>query len=495
MKKFDLLKYGKYIPLLLVTVNFIVKGWFLASTSIGGDEPFSIYFSQLGVPDIITFLSKGNNPPLYEIILHFWIKFFGISEWAVRFPSLLFSCLTVYFIYKLGIAHLNRRIAVWSSLVFIFSNYQIQFSHEARVYSLLGLLSILSVYYYLNIIAQFRQSGEISLNSKQLFGKLLIKYLVVNILLIYSHYFGFFILIVQLLFLIFNKELFLGLRKQIVWVFGVLLVMYLPNILVFVHRFYESSVHGTWVEAPSGLISIYFMLKNFSNEPVVAVFIILIMVYSIISRFISHNAEKYSINQRFIVFWFVFVFLLMFVVSFKIPMFIDRYVMPAAIAYSLLVGILADRVIAAPVFKYIVPVIVCILFTVTVKPNITNKRNVRETVCKIKEIATPKTLTIICPYDFILNFSYYYNLQIFQKADLSGNYQQINRQLKVDNIYGVNSINDVAFHNHDKVVYLDAASEFTCPGNSILDSLKKSYVLVNQYKFYKIFNVYEFKRE
>lgn len=188
-------------------LNLLVKGLFITSNSIAGDEPFSIYHAQMDVPSIIQQLTSGNNPPLYEIMLHFWIELFGISALAARLPSLIFSTLTVLFIYKLGRSFFYRRVAVTAALLFVFSDYHVLFAHEARAYALLGLLSVVSMYYYLKIVVHenFRFTFIIS-------------FVVASVILIYTHYFGLFVLWVQFVFLLFRKDLLYKYRRYfIVW--------------------------------------------------------------------------------------------------------------------------------------------------------------------------------------------------------------------------------------------------------------------------------------
>jgi mannosyltransferase len=82
--------------------NFFSKYPYLNTRDLSWDEPFSAFYSQYSVSQIIKELALGNNPPFYGIFLHFYTAVFGLSEFALRMPSLLFSCVTVALLYFTG---------------------------------------------------------------------------------------------------------------------------------------------------------------------------------------------------------------------------------------------------------------------------------------------------------------------------------------------------------------------------------------------------------
>ena len=176
-------------------------------------------------------------------------------------------------------------------------------------------------------------------------------------------------------------------------------------------------------------------------------------------------------------------------------MFLDRYLMPAAVAFVLVLGIAVDYIISKPKYNYIVPIIICLLLIATVKPSITNKRNVEETVEKIKEIKDTNTLVIICPSHFILNFAYYYDKEIFKDYTNDDTYSNINNALSLKNIYGINHISEIDYKKWEHIVFLDAAASFSYPDNDIINTLNANYSVQNEYKIYEIFDVIEYKVE
>lgn len=481
------------IASVFVLINFLIKGLFLQNNSLGLDEPFSVYHAQMDVASIINLLSTGNNPPLYEIILHFWIKLFGISEFSVRFPSLIFSCITVLFIYKIGIKHLNNRVALYASIIFIFSNYHILFAHEARVYAFLGMLSTLSMYFYLEILdigkSNLQKNAKISFSNNDKIK--FITLLLLNVLLIYSHYFGFFILITQFLYLIFNKKLIIRYWKQILIGISIITILYIPNIIVIWSRFLDSSANGTWVKPPIGFESLYNMIWQFSNAPIVAVAVITVFAAAIVKYFIRKKFKPIKPYYSLMILWFIFILFFMFEISYIIPMFIGRYLITAAIAFSFVLAIAIDYIIEKPKLNYIIPGIICLLFIATVKPNITNKRNVEEVVNKVNEIKNPNTLVLISPQYFILNFAYYFDNEAFKNYNTLDIYSNIDSALMLENIYDINNTNNIDFKQWDHIVIVKASANPIFP--NIENELNTNYSLINNYRIYEIFNVMEYK--
>lgn len=476
----------------LVLINFIIKGLYLSNNSLAGDEPFSVYHAQMDVVSIIKILSEGNNPPLYEILLSGWIKLFGISEFAVRFPSLIFSSITVIYIYKFALTFINKRVAIYAGILFIFSNYQILFAQEARVYALLGLLSIASMYYYMRVMRFCFNSLTIKEEIKPNIRINIASLLITNTLIIYAHYFGCFILFIQFLFFISNRAILLKNWKYLILSISIICLLFTPNLLVLINRFLDSSSNGTWLESPNGIESIYNMIWKFSNAPVVASIVIVLLVSAIVKYLIKRKAEQKNKGIMLVVFWFTFLFFFMFGISYIIPMFIDRYLMPVSIAFCLLLATSADYLVQKHKFRYIIPGFILLLFTLTVKINISNKRNVKETVAQIVQLKDRQTLVIICPHHFTLNFMYYYDQTVFKDFNTSNIYFNIDKALHRNHIFGINNIKEIDINKWKKIVFLDAAASFTYPNNGIQQELEAKFEKVNSYHFYEIFNVTEY---
>ena len=471
-----------YLPLFFVFLNFVIKGLFLDSNSLGGDEPFSVYHSQQSLSNLVEIFQNENNPPLHFVILHYWINLFGISEISVRIPSLIFSSLTVLFIYKIGWRFFHLRVAIIASILFTFSTYQVIFAHEARAYALMGLLTAASMFYFMKIII-----------SKDRSKRTLFWFFLVNTLLIYTHFFGFFVLFIQFFFVLLQRDLLKEYYRFLILFVGVLLLAYSPYMWIILNRFTSSAQGGTWLTPPSGMNALYEMLRAFSNAPVTAVFTIAVMVIGTVFLLLKRKQNPNRIATRLILCWFYIPFIFIFFISFWIPMFLDRYLMFVSIGFSLLVALCADFIIQKPKIQILIPAFICLLFVVTVKPNKTNKREVRETVqlVELLEKENDSTLVLVAPVHFSLNFLYYYDRTLFRAS----NKEVIQNKLSEKDVYCINSLDQVDYKSRKHIVLVDAASNFSAPNNNILNTLNIEFNQTSKQHIEEIFDIYEFERK
>ncbi len=307
----------RFILLGLLLLAFVSRFIFISSTDISHDEPFSIFHSQAGVPEIIQRLKPYNNPPLFEIILHFWTKITGgISPIQVRSLSLLFSVLTIVPLFLMVNKFKGKLVAISVCLIFIFSSYHIGFSHEARTYSMWLFFTVCSIYYFSILISE--------LNSKKLHLAL---YIFFTTLMLYSHFFAIWVIFSQGIFLLlFNRNKLFS--KPILISFSVILVLFLPYIKIILVRFTDSASSGTWVETPPPS-ELYETIRKFCNQPVIAI--------AFIGSFIlSVTKIKNDLFLKYLLIAFVVPFFSIFLLSYKIPMFVDRYLIFTSIPFYIL---------------------------------------------------------------------------------------------------------------------------------------------------------------
>ena len=89
------------------------------------------------------------HPPLYYMFMSFWSNIFGFSEISLRMPSVIFSLVAGWYVYKIGKEIKNKPFGLWSALFFLFNPLTIYYSQEVRMYMMATMLLSISLYYFL----------------------------------------------------------------------------------------------------------------------------------------------------------------------------------------------------------------------------------------------------------------------------------------------------------------------------------------------------------
>ena len=76
------------------------------------------------------------------------IELFGLTTLAVRLPSVIFSSLTVGFVFLTGRKLFSMQVGAVAALIMIFSSQHFYYGVEARTYALLYMAAAASIYFF-----------------------------------------------------------------------------------------------------------------------------------------------------------------------------------------------------------------------------------------------------------------------------------------------------------------------------------------------------------
>lgn len=246
-------RFQRVVPWLLLLLALYFRFWRLTSTEIYLDEPFTIFWAQAPLLEYLKLLIHENNPPLHNLFVKAWTAIFGIGPLSVRFPSAIFSALTVPVIYKVTSRYWGVLAGLGAAILLLFSNYHQQFAHEARAYALLAFLASVSVYAFMKLC-----EGDGDKRTRWV-------YILSTAAMLYTHFFGMAVLLIELSVLAFSGPW----RKRWSEVKRPLLItslLFLPYVGLFVYRSFLSVSQGTWVRHLEDIKEVAYIVNMLTNK-------------------------------------------------------------------------------------------------------------------------------------------------------------------------------------------------------------------------------------
>ncbi len=219
---------SRLLPIgLLALVTLVALGlraYNLNGQSFWYDEGFSVFLAAMEPAKILSRTAADIQPPLYYLLLYGWIQLFGDGEAAVRGLSVLWGLLSVPLIYVLALELFHSRLAgLLAALLLAVSPLHLWYGQEARMYTLLTFLCLLS-----NILLLLAMRAKRWAPAAGLW----LAYTLVNVAAVYTHYFAFFVLAFQAayLLLVVWSEGFRPWQMLLAWLASALatLLVYLP---------------------------------------------------------------------------------------------------------------------------------------------------------------------------------------------------------------------------------------------------------------------------
>jgi len=116
------------------------------------DEAISANVAKMPIGEIIKNFSVNDfHPPIFYWFLDLWTKIFGSNVVVLRLSSVLFSLITIYFVYLIGTKIKNKKIGILAALFLAINPLFVYYSQELRMYSMATMWLIIGFYYFVKI--------------------------------------------------------------------------------------------------------------------------------------------------------------------------------------------------------------------------------------------------------------------------------------------------------------------------------------------------------
>jgi hypothetical protein len=192
---------GVVLTAVLVCLYAAARLWRLTASCLWFDEIFGVHAARHAWGEMWRFVAADLiHPPLFYALLKLWVALGGESLWWLRlFPALASIAAVVPFL----LLTRELRLGAWAGnaalLVAAANGYLIKYAQEVRMYGLLLLLTLTSLWLFARL-----------LNTAGRARGLLFALSLVNLLLVYTHYYGWLVVACEVVFLLLKERRRLG---------------------------------------------------------------------------------------------------------------------------------------------------------------------------------------------------------------------------------------------------------------------------------------------
>lgn len=288
------------------------------------DEAFTYVLAKRNIFDILVLTAKDFNPPLYYLIIHYWMKLFGTSEIILRLFSVIMYCGVLYasYLFLIHIFKISTKKSYIYLLLIALNPILLYYAFEARMYTMLAFLATLSFY------AFWKNNYK--------------TYFITTILGLFTHYFMLFVVIAQVgFYILVNKK---KLDKKIVLKYLAPMAFFIPWFLFVLNvknvgseSFWIAPIHiNTFIRLFGIIFTGYEMDFGFFEKiiTVLSLFLVLFTVMGIVYHHKKQHADRKML--WYLVLWSIGTPLLVMAVSFIKPIFLPRYIIFSTVGLLLL---------------------------------------------------------------------------------------------------------------------------------------------------------------
>lgn len=231
----------------LAVVYVALRFWHLTDSCLWFDELFGVHAANLGWGEMLWFAAQDLiHPPLFYILLKVWVGIGGETLFWLRLFPVVFSVLALFAFYQFCKQLKLPYLAIAIAFAFFACNGAlIKYAQEVRMYSLMLFLGIVSMWLFTRFLH---------------LGKNIWLLTICNILLVYTHYFGWFVVVSEIAAILILQRIKI---RQILMMFGICLLSFAPWIFAIFRAAQinsDLSQNIGWIQKPNLYVIVQFIL-------------------------------------------------------------------------------------------------------------------------------------------------------------------------------------------------------------------------------------------
>lgn len=193
-------------------VFVVLRFWNLTASCLWFDEIFTVHAAEMNFGNMFWFVAQDLiHPPLSYILLKFWIFAGGTGLFWLRFYPVFFAILSlVPLVFLCRELKLNYATIAVVMLFLAVNGCLIKYAQEVRMYSLFLFFAIHSMWLFARFL---------------FLGKNIWLLTIVNILLVYTHYFGWLVVLSEITAIVVLQRIKI---RQTLVMLGILLASFAP---------------------------------------------------------------------------------------------------------------------------------------------------------------------------------------------------------------------------------------------------------------------------
>ena len=178
---------------LILLLGFALRVYLVGAQNVWWDEALAIWARRKGFIPMTLWTASDVHPPLFFWSLFGITSLAGQTEFAARFPSVIYGLLTIPLAYQLGRKLLGERIGTLAALLVAVARFHVWWSQEMRMYMLAGFLGLASLY---SMVDWWQRERAVKVRA----WRALIPHVLASAAALYTLYLAVFVLLVESVF-------------------------------------------------------------------------------------------------------------------------------------------------------------------------------------------------------------------------------------------------------------------------------------------------------